>query len=89
MKVIRRKIFIEEINDYKMCTLYVCRGKYGTHGTTLFYLFEKPEIGKIIKAIVSESWQYDNDSNLMFAEIREIEVWDINKDNGYIYVNRI
>lgn len=49
IKKVRRKILIE--NEYKMKTLYECLCKWGTHSSTVCYLFDEPKEGLMTTAI--------------------------------------
>ena len=82
---IKRKILIG--NEYNMKTLYKAIGKLGTHGSTLFWLFDKPEIGKTIACICNEH-DVVTDANLMHQNIHRIIIDNIRESDGFIFVSK-
>lgn len=82
MKVYRRKILTDE--GYKLVTIYEVLGKLGTHGTTVFFLFDKPEIGKRIKCIHDGHGGVVTSANLMHQTVATIIIDRIRED-GFIY----
>lgn len=85
METLRRKISFGDGTE-KTILLYKVLGKYGTHGSEIFFLFEKPEVRKTMKCIVGKG-NYDLGNNLRYATIERVEIYHIRED-GFIYVNR-
>ena len=82
---LRRKVLTKD--GYKHITLYKTLGKLGTHGTTIFYLFEKPEKGKIIKCLHDGNGENLTDDNLMYRNIYSILIDDIRESDGFIFTS--
>lgn len=100
MKKIRRKTMVDcKMMGYfdeepKMHTLYECHGKYGTHGTSIFWLLAEPKIGENVVGICAEQRYspYDKGQAFQYAHWCIFEVWDINynicgNNEPYIFVN--
>jgi hypothetical protein len=80
-----RKVYIDE--EYKYINLYKTLGKLGTHGTTIFYLFEAPEVGKIIKCFHDGNGENLTDDNLMYRKVYSVFIDDIRESDYFIFVS--
>lgn len=90
MKTLRKKIYDDRVGKERFQTFYEYLGKIGTHGTTLIWLFEPVEVGKIIQGIDEECHvnPYDKGCAFRYVEWRRYFVTNI-YDNGYIFLDRI
>lgn len=85
MITLRRKIYVD--GEYQYIKLYKTLGKLGTHGTTIFYLFEKPETGKIIKCFHDGNGENLTDNNLMYRTVYSVQIDDIRVSDGFVYTS--
>lgn len=90
MKTLRRKIYDDRVGKERFQTFHEYLGKVGTHGTTLIWLFEPAEVGKIVRGIDADCGADPNKHNYAFryTEWRNYYVTKI-YDNGYIFLDRL
>ena len=81
---IRRKILTDD--GEKMYTLYNVLCKYGTHGTTVAYLFDEPVVGKVMNAIVDDGINL-TDNNLRYQRVSGVRITSIRSDD-FVFLER-
>lgn len=85
MITLRRKVYVD--GEYTYVKLYKTLGKLGTHGTTVFYLFEAPEVGKIIKCFHDGKGENLTDNSLMYRKVYSVLIDNIRESDGFIYTS--
>lgn len=77
IKKIRRKILVD--GEYKIIPLWECIVKFGTHGSTIMYLFDEPKDGINTRGL---KWEYN--TPLYCLPILRLRVEKVRSDNFVI-----
>lgn len=84
LTIYRKKIISPYTDKYEVRPIFECIGKFGTHSTDVFYLRERPEVGKYVWGSCGEL--HCSRETLSYIEWQQFYVWNYSESMKYWYI---